>query len=508
MNRLRFAAACFGSLSLAVALTAPVGAVRTATPKLGGTCTKSQSGKTSGQLVCSKSGSAYKWVARQAKAVATTTSPPVTQSPAQVDVIDLVFGTAAPTNATKVDLACSGTFAAGGTEAKSTTFPATGGTNQLAMSLLEPGTTNPTGSSCTVTATVTGSVPSALQILVNGRSQAGPASAATLATPAFTAPGPTVVTVLSYYASIAPTIPATLAPTASTATTLPSATTTTSAGPTTTTLLPGTTTPPPVSGKPEVKNLFLGALPATLSAVDIKVTCTAAVAGGAFQIQSARLGLVPSTASLPLTLIAGTECQAEASLVGAVDGSKVGARFLLNGQPMQGATTGTFINSPNFFPAQAFTVTAEFTFPGANSATTTTIAGATTTSTVLAGTTPPGSASSLVVAPSGSVPAQVNGFKVDLTCSNVISNGMPQPTLTYSGLFGTSGGTINQIPITLTASSQCSIQASTLPTGAGPTGAMTIFVNGADRGRGTGGSASVAAFVQTSPIQVRLTVAY
>ncbi len=514
MNSLRSAAALIGGVSIAVVLSIPAVTAVTSTPKLGGTCTKSQSGKLSGALRCAKSGSSYKWVRRQTTAATTpiaTTTSPAQRTTSAVDVVNVVFGTPPTTLTTKVDLVCAGTFATAGNEAKSASFTSAGGSSQLALSLVEPSTTNPSGSSCTATATVSGGTPSALQMFVNGRAVAGPTVGLSLAAPAFTAPGPFVVTVIAAFGtSSALPAPATLP----TSTTTPSSIATT-------TLAPGTTTPPPASGRPEVKTVFLGALPAAFAGVDVKVTCTPTVPGGAFQIQTVRLGLAPSTSVLPITLLpatattTATQCQVEAVSLGTFDNSQVLGRVLLNGLPTFQATTGSTVNSPAFAAPQAFTVTVELTFPGTAStttipgattttvfgATTTTLLGATTTSTPIAG-----SQSTIAFAASGVIPATVTGYLVEVSCSNVISGGVTQPSVAYSSQFGNGGGTV-VIPFTPTPTSQCTVTVKTNPTTV-TSGAVTVAVNGVVRGSGTAGAATVSAFAPTNPLQVRVTVAY
>jgi trimeric autotransporter adhesin len=515
MNSLRSAAALIGSVSFAVALTVPTVAAKASTPKVGGTCTKSQSGKVSGALVCSKSGSSYKWVKRSTAATttkATTTSPPAQRTTSPVDVVDVVFGTPAATLSTKVDLACTGTFAAGGTEARSVNFTASGGSSQVALSLVEPSTTNPAGSSCTASATISGATPTGLQLLVNGRTVAGPSSGVTLTAPAFTAPGPFVVTVIAAFGN---------------SSTLPTPVTTVPPAGATTTLAPGTTTPPPASGRPEVKNVYVGPLPATFSGMDVKVTCTPVVPGGLFQIQTVRLGIAPSTAVLPLTLApatattSATQCQVEAAALGTFDNSQVLGRVLVNGVPTFQATTGSTVNSPAFAAPQAFTVTVELTFPGTVSsttiagattttllgATTTTLLGATTTTAPTAtSTTIAGSLSTIAVAASGVVPSTVASYLVEVTCTNVMSLGAAQPSQTFFAQFGIGGGSV-VIPFTPTASSQCSVTAKTNPATV-TSGSVSVAVNGVVRGSGTAGAATVSAFAATNPLQVRVAVAY
>ena len=179
------------STVIAVPLIADAATKRT-TPKLGAKCFESERGRTTNLLVCSKVGTKISWVKRKNPVTggATTSGSgaaviggSTAGIPRPLDVIALVNGTGPAAASIKIDLTCTGL---GGTPAEATqsaSFSSQGGTQALNFNLLDPGTANPTGSSCAVQATVSGATPT-LRILVDGRPTAGPA-VTTLAAPPF-----------------------------------------------------------------------------------------------------------------------------------------------------------------------------------------------------------------------------------------------------------------------------------------------------------------------------------
>ena len=194
--------------------------------------------------MCSKVGSKISWVKRKNPVTgtggATTGESAVTGGstaglPRPLDVVTLINGTAPAATAIKIDVTCAGLSGATPQATQSVSFTGQGGSQSVSFNLLDPGTANPTGSTCTATATVTGATPT-LRILVDGRPTAGPA-ATTLTAPSFAPRGQSAVTVLADFGTSA-------APTAATTTTgVPAATTTTIAGGSTTTIA-GTATAP------------------------------------------------------------------------------------------------------------------------------------------------------------------------------------------------------------------------------------------------------------------------
>ena len=507
-------AAAAGVLALAAAPTI-VARAATATPKLGGTCTKAQSGKTTSTLVCAKSGSTYKWAKRATattkKGTASVIATPIA-SPSNIDVVAIPIGTAPAAMATKVDVKCSGLGATPNEATNTVNFGPQGGTNAISVALLEPGAANPTGSTCLATATVTGATPS-LRILVAGRPSAGPATGATLSTPVFTASGPLAITVLidlgtSGAGGIA--TPLTTLPTAATTTVL--GTTTTILGASTTT----TTTPPPASGKPEVTVKFFGTVPVGVTSADATLTCTAAVAGGPFQTQTARLPTTGGLATIAVLLappsgtFAGTSCQLEARVNGDASAGTASLRLLLNGNVISGPTTGNLINSPTFAAPRAFTMTFEIGFGGATAPSTTTttlIPGAVATTTTIAGGVAPPATSSIVLTRVGTPPIGVTDYAVAAECTNVLIGGQPYGSVKPSTTFGGAGGTL-PLNFTLTATSTCAITVTTGGTSNTTAGTVAVALNGVPRASSPGGSISVPPFAAPAPFTVQVTISY
>lgn len=510
------------ALAAAVVLAAVAPSVIAAaatTPKLGGTCTKAQFGKTTSTLICTKSGTTYKWAKRTATtkkgATASVIASPVGTA-STIDVVAIPIGSAPAAMSTKVDVKCSGLGATPNEATNSLSFPAVGGTNSVSFPLLAPGAANPTGSTCQATATVSGATPS-LRILVAGRPSVGPTTGATITTPGFTAAGPLAITVIidltgagaGGIATPLPTIPTAATTTLLGATTLPGATTTIARAAT-------TTTPPPASGRPEITVRFFGTVPAGVTSADTILTCTGATTGGPFQTQTARLPTAGGVATLQVALappsgtFAGTSCQLEARLNGDATANTASLRLLLNGNPIAGPTTGNLINSPTFLAPSAFSITYEIGFGGAT-APTTTVAGVTATTpagaTTIAPTTGAPATSSIVLSRTGTPPAGVTDYGVTVECTNVQFSGQPFTSAKPSATFGLTGGTF-PLNFTLTASSTCSIAVVTNGTANTTAGTITVALNGVPRASSPGGSITVPAFAIASAFTAAVSVGY
>lgn len=507
----RFVIAAVAAVLALAAVPTVVARAATATPKLGATCTKAQLGKTTTALICAKSGSIYRWAKRPTTTTKKAATATASASSSNIDVVAISIGTPPAALATKVDVKCTGLGATPNEATNTVSFGPQGGTNSVSFALMEPGATNPTGSTCQATATVTGATPS-LRILVAGRPSVGPTTGATLSTPLFTAAGPLAVTVIIDLGSAGTSAIATPL------TTAPSATTTTLLGATTTTLAGAatTTTPPPLSGKPEVTVRFLGTIPAGVTSADAILTCTSAVLGGPFQTQTVRLPTTGGLATVGVTLappsgtFAGTSCQLEARVNGDTTAGTASLRLSLNGNPISGPTTGNLINSPTFAAPRAFSMTFEISFGGATTAatssttTTTALPGATSTTTTLA-TAP--ATSSIVLTRTGTPPAGITDYFVTVECSNVLIGGQPYGSVKPSTTFGTAGGSL---PLTfqLTATSACSITLATSGTANLTAGTVSVSVNGVPRASSPGGAITVPAFAAAAPFTAQITVAY
>ena len=494
--------------SLAIGATGIASAASKSTPKLGAKCSNAERGRTTNTLVCSKVGSKISWVKRKNPVTgtggATTGESAVTGGataglPRPLDVVTLINGTAPAATAIKIDVTCAGLSGATPQATQSVSFTGQGGSQSVSFNLLDPGTANPTGSTCTATATVTGATPT-LRILVDGRPTAGPA-ATTLTAPSFAPRGQSAVTVLADFGTSA-------APTG-----VPAATTTTIAGVSTTTIA-GTATAPPASGKPEVSTRFLGVVPTGLTNVDVISTCTSPTAGGAFQTNSSRFARADATAILPQALTAATattqatSCQLTATLLGTELGNP-SLRVLLNGLPIAGPTTGNLINSPAFAAPSAFGAIIEITYPGAT--TTTTIAGA-TTSTVAGATTTtiPSTATTVTITRTGTPPASVTGYSVALDCTNVRLSGGLFPAAQVSSGFPTTGGN-SQLLVGFEPNSSCAVKVATLVSAGSAaviTGTVSVSVNGTPLTPGTNGAFSSVALPFTKPSVIVVAVAY
>lgn len=481
-------------------------------PRAGDLCTRSQLGKTSANLVCSRSGTRYRWFVRQARTATPTTSVAST-GPSTIEIVSLVFGTLPPTNSATLALTCNGLAANPATQTKEFKFGPANATDHVQFALQPPSTSNPTGSGCSATLAVQGTAPGALQVLLNGRSIAGPTNAANLTVPSFTADGALVLTVLQ-------SAPATTAgpPTVSTlpATTVPGASSTT---------IP---TGPPASGKPEIRARFTGLVPTTVLGVDVKVTCTPPPGTTAFQTYSGRVGrdgvfVVPAILNAATATSQATSCQIEALLAATPTPAQVTAQISVNGGRVSGPSIGTSINSPAFAAAVPFTSVVEFAFPPDPATPTTLNPTATTTpgtptTTTVATTTIPTSTTSTTIAPTsgysltfepatGTVPATVLGYLAQITCTNVLVGGVNQPTYSFSSSFSSKGGA-TVYAFTGQSNSQCQLAVSTLVSGApATTGTIQVLVNGAVVGSGTA-SATSASFPAVSPVQLRVRVGY
>ena len=516
----RLVIALTAAVVLAAGAPSVIAAAATATAKLGGTCTKAQLGKTTSTLICTKSGTTYKWAKRTTATTKKTNGAAVIASPvgtpSNIDVVAIPIGTAPVAMSTKVDVKCSGIGATPNEATNSLTFPAVGGTNSVSFPLIEPGAANPTGSTCQATATVSGATPS-LRILVAGRPSIGPATGATISTPSFTAAGPLAITVIidltgagaGGIATPLTTIPSGATTTLLGATTLPGATTTIAR--------PTTSTPPPASGRPEITIRFFGTVPTGVTGADTILTCTAATTGGPFQTQTARLPIAGGVATVQVALappsgtFAGTSCQLEARVNGDASANTASLRLLLNGNPIAGPTTGNLINSPTFLAPSAFSITYEIGFGGAT-APTTTVAGVTATTlpgatTIAPAATVAPATSSIVLSRTGTPPAGITDYGVTVECTNVQISGQPFTSAKPSTTFGLTGGTY-PLNFTLTASSTCTIAVVTNGTANTTAGTITVALNGVPRASSPGGSITVPAFAATSAFTAAVSVGY
>lgn len=480
------------------------------TPKLGAKCLNSERGRTTNTLVCSKVRTKVSWVRRKnpvtGTANDTTSQPAVIGGPTTavarpLDVIALVNSTGPAGASIKIDVTCSGL---GGTPAQATqsaSFSAQGGTQALNFNLLDPGTANPTGSSCSAVATVSGAAPT-LRILIDGRPTAGPAPT-TLAAPAFAPRGQSAVTVLVDFGS-------TIAP-------APAATTTTTALGATTTTIAGTPTAPPASGRPEASARFIGIVPPGLTAVDIVSTCTSPTPGAPFQTANTKFGRVNGTAILPQTLAPvngtnpATSCQLTASVLG-TDLGNPSLRVLLNGLPIAGPTLGALINSPAFLAPSAFGATIEITYPGG--ATTTTTPGAPTTTVPGATTTTvagvPAQTNVSLARTGNAPPASVTGYVVTLDCQNVRLGGGLFPAAQFTPIFGLTGGS-SGYSIGYEANTTCVVKVATSVSAGTPavtTGNIAVTVNNALLPATTNGAFTSGIIAATTPLTVAVTVSY
>lgn len=496
-------------------------ATKKSTPKLGGTCFSTERGRRSGTLICGKSGSKYIWGRYKAPTTATTT-PSNSDSaviggttaavPRPLDVIALVNGTGPTGSAIKIDVTCAGLGGGVGQATQSASFSGQGGSQTLSFNLLDPGAANPTGSTCTATGSVSGATPS-VRILVDGRPSAGPATT-TVSTPAFTAGGQSAVTFLVDFgtASAASAITTTTAkPLVAPSTTTPTVT------------VPGaptTTLAPPSSGKPEVSTKFLGTVPTGLTGVEVSTTCTSPVPGQPFQTGTSKFGRADQTLQLTQFLAAATattnatSCQLTAQLVGTDMGNPT-LRWLLNGNAISGPNTGYLLNSPAFAAPGAFGAVIEINYAPATT-TTTTIAGATTTTiagattTTIAGTGGTVGTTTVNLTRAGTAPANVTGYVVTLDCQNVRLGGGLFPSVSFTPIFTTAGGS-STYTLGLEPNSACVVRVATsvtAGTAAVTTGNIAVTINGASVATSTNGAAASASTSLTAPFTVGVTVVY
>ncbi len=538
-----FAALAFGATTMSFALPADA-----STAKLNSLCVKKELGKKTTKLICSKSGSLFRWRSRStgtstsatgnniggtSEGVAGLPGASSGSGPATIGVAVLPFG-ANPAGATsKVDISCAGLPTTPNTSSQSLAFPAAGGSNQVTFTVSPPSTTNPTGSSCSAVATA--SVAAKLSILIDGTLVAGPA-ATTVTSPAFTAVEGTKVTVLVDYTSAAAPI-ATVAPTLAPIATLPPAATI--APVSSTTGAPTTTASPlplvlPASGKVEVATRVLTQVPSSFAGVTAELLCSPGAFGQGYQSQTLRFDRPSAILNPSVQLGAvspgfgGTACQVDFALQGeGLVGTSL--RLILNGQIQTNTLTGTLIKSNSFDATKPFNLTLEISFPGLPivatspvglpvSATTTTIAGAisgtvsTATTTTAAPTTALTQATvTLTRAATGNAaPANLTGYTVTVSCTNAVVNGATLASADWVATYPATGGTA-PVSLGLTGTSVCTttvVSVAAAGTGAITTGALTLSVGGTTRGTSTNGSVTGGAIASPAPFTAVVTVGY
>ncbi len=539
------AALALGVASLSVALPADA-----STAKLNGLCTKKELGKKTTKLLCSKSGSLFRWRSRSTGTTSTGnnlggTSEGVTglpgassgSGPATIGVAVLPFG-AIPAGATsKVDVNCTGLPTAPNTGTQSLSFPAAGGSNQVTFTVSPPSSSNPTGSSCSAVATT--SVAAKLSILVDGTPVAGPAPT-TVTSPGFTAVEGTKVTVLVDYTSLAAAPPITAAPPATLA---PIATLApvTAAPVSSTTGAPTTTASPlplvlPASGKVEVATRVLTQVPVTFAGVTAELLCSPGAFGQGYQSQTLRFDRPSAILNPSVQLGAvssgfgGTACQVDFALQGeGLAGASL--RLILNGQIQTNTLTGTLIKSNSFDATKPFNLTLEISFPGlpvvatspvGTPATATTIAGTiagtvstatTTTTTTIAGTAanPAQATVTLTRATTGNpAPTNLTGYTVTVSCTNAIVNGATLASADWVATYPVTGGTA-PVSLGLTATSVCSttvISVAAAGTATITTGGLVLTVGGTVRGNSTNGTVTSGAIASPAAFAATVAISY
>lgn len=479
------------------------------TPKLGGTCTKSQLGKTTTTLICSRSGTISRWTLR--KTVATTKRPstpaPTASGPSTVEVNSLVLGRAPSAARVALTITCSGLSSNPGQVTRELAFGPQNGTDQTTFELVAPSTANPSGSTCQGNVVQSGGESTALLVLVNGRTAAGPSGGGPLVVPPFTADSGFVLTLVRQFSEVVPT-----------PSTLPAVPPTGSTPATPSTLAPASPTssiPNPLA--PQVRLVVSGTAAAFVAGADVKITCTPPAGVAAFQTSATRIlngaTFIPSVVLTPANGSAlATQCQVESTLVANSGVAAIRATASLNGTQFAGPTIGALVNTPVFAAGSPFTVVLEYVVGDPSPTTvapTTTTPSATTSTTVAPSSTTiaqgstPSTKSNLVVTVTGQTPNAVRGYLVETTCTNAVVAGVLQASTTFSSTFGTAGGQtvfdFGQQPGTT-----CRMTASTLGTGAGR---FTILVNGTASGAGVG-TASSPSFPASALFTSQLTVAY
>jgi hypothetical protein len=549
-----FLALAIGAVTFSFALPADA-----STAKLNGLCTKKELGKKTTKLVCSKSGSLFRWRSRTTGTSATGnniggTSEAVAglpgagsgSGPATIGVAVLPFGTIAAGATSKVDINCTGLPTTPNASTQSLSFPAAGGSNQVTFTVSPPSPSNATGSTCTALATT--SVAAKLSILVDGTPVAGPL-ATTVTSPGFTAVEGTKVTVLVDYTSIAPapvtTAAPAVAPTLAPLATLPPVTV---APVSSTTGAPTTTASPlplvlPTSGKVEVATRVLTQAPITFAGVTAELLCSPGAFGQGYQSQTLRFDRPSAILNPSVQLGAvspgfgGTACQVDFALQGE---GLIGAslRLILNGQIQTNTLTGTLIKSNSFDATKPFNLTLEISFPGLPvvatspvglpaTATSTTIAGATTTT--VAGTisgTVSGATTTTTAAPAATAtqatvtltrastgnpaPANLTGYTVTVSCTNAVVNGATLASADWVATYPVTGGTA-PVSLGLTATSVCTttvVSVAVAGTGAITTGNLSLSIGGTPRGTGTNGSVTSGAIASPSAFTAVVSIGY
>jgi hypothetical protein len=540
-----FAALALGVASLSVALPADA-----STAKLNGLCTKKELGKKTTKLICSKSGTLFRWRSRSTGTTSSTgnnlggTSEGVAglpgassgSGPATIGVAVLPFGTIPAGATSKVDVNCTGLPTTPNTGTQSLSFPAAGGSNQVTFTVSPPSSSNPTGSSCSAVATT--SVAAKLSILVDGTPVAGPA-ATTVTSPAFTAVEGTKVTLLVDYTSLAAAPPVTAAPavlpTLAPIATLPPVTV---APVSSTTGVPTTTASPlplvlPASGKVEVGTRVLTQSPIAFAGVTAELLCSPGAFGQGYQSQTLRFDRPSATLnpSVQLGAVApgfgGTACQVDFALQGeGLAGTSL--RLVLNGQIQTNTLTGSLIKSNSFDATKPFNLTLEISFPGlpvvatspvglpATATTTTiagTIAGTVSTTTTIAGTaaTPTQATVTLTRATTGNpAPTNLTGYTVTVSCTNAIVNGATLASADWVATYPVTGGTA-PVSLGLTASSVCSttvVSVAAAGTAAITSGGLILTVGGTVRGNSTNGTVTSGAIASPAAFAATVAISY
>lgn len=534
-----FAALAFGAATLSFALPAEA-----STANLNGLCNKKELGKKTTKLICSKSGSLFRWRSRTSAKSTTSTgnntggtsegvaglpSASSGSGPANIGVAVLPFGIIPASATSKVDINCVGLPTTPNASTQSLTFPSAGGSNQVTFTVSPPSTSNPTGSSCSVLATA--NLAPKLSVLVDGTPVAGPGTS-TVTSPSFTAVEGTKVTLLIDYTTAAPVVAPTLGPVA----TLPPLT----VAPTSITTVAPTTSVSqlplvfPTSGKVEVATRVLTQVPVTFAGVTAEMLCSPGAFGQGYQSQTLRFDR-PSAVLNPSVLLGaaspgfgGTACQVDFALQGEnLIGTSL--RLILNGQIQTNTLTGTQIKSNSFDATKPFNLTLEISFPGlavvatspvglTPTATTTTIAGAITgtvnpATTTTTATTVTGSQATVTLTRSttgNSAPANLSGYTVTVSCTNAVVNGATLASADWVATYPATGGTA-PVSLGLTGTSICTttvVSVAAAGTPAITSGALTLSVGGTIRGNGTNGTVTGGPIASSTAFTAVVNIAY